>query len=505
MRSCLVRFLACFAVTAAFALAHAGAQARKIGIFDGQQDVGTVLHAGSAAYGPAQKTYTVTGSGENMWFASDDFHFVWKKVSGDVALSADITIAGSTGDAHRKGLLVIRKTLDKDSISADVAVHGDGLTSLQFRDAKGGDMREVQTNVSAPKRVRIEKRGDFIYAFVPGEDGRLHPSGASTRLPVSGTFYIGIGVCAHNKDAVQKVVFSNVKLEHLAPARGATVLLSTLEAVPVAGDRRVQYVAAAHFEAPNWTHDGKAFVFNEEGRIYRLAIGSAEPEAIAAGELEECNNDHGISPGGQWLAISCQSGADKLSRVYVVPLAGGEPRLVTKTGAAYWHGWSPDGKRLAFAARRGNAADIYSIGVNGEDERQLTSAPGLDDGPDYSPDGAWIYFNSERTGHMQIWRMRPDGSDQQQFLTTDSNDWFPHISPDGRWMVYLAYDRSVTGHPPLKNVEIRLVALKDKKTTLLAKLFGGQGTMNVPSWSPGSKRVAFVSYEQLPEEEMSVP
>lgn len=504
MSARLFRGLAGFATLAALALAAPGLQAQKIGIFDGQQDVGTVLHAGSAAYDAAHNTYTVTGSGENMWFAYDDFHFVWKKVSGDVALSADISILGSTGDAHRKGLLVIRKTLDKDSVSSDVAVHGDGLTSLQFRDAKGGDMREVQTEVSAPKRVRIEKRGDFIYAFVPGRDGHLHPSGASTRLPISGGFYIGIGVCAHNKDAVQTVVFSNVKFEQLAPARGKRVLLSTLEAVPVAGDRRVQYLAAAHFEAPNWTRDGREFLFNEDGRIYRLAVGSAEPAAIPTGALDECNNDHGISPDGRWLAISCQSGPDKLSRIYIVPLAGGEPRLVTKTGAAYWHGWSPDGQTLAFAARRGSAADIYSIGVNGKNEKQLTTAPGLDDGPDYSPDGAWVYFNSERTGQMQIWRMRPDGSEQQQFLVTDSNDWFPHISPDGRWMVYLAYDRSVTGHPPLKDVEIRLVSLKNKKTTLLAKLLGGQGTINVPSWSPDSKRVAYVSYEQLPEEEMSV-
>ena len=224
-------------------LAVSSLPAQKVGIFDGQQDVGSVLHSGSAEYDAARNTYTVTGSGENMWFAVDDFHYVWKKVSGDVALTADISILGTTGDAHRKGLLVMRKTLDTGSISTDVAVHGDGLTSLQFRDTAGGDMAEVQTNVSAPRRVRIEKRGDFIYAFVPGPDGKLHPSGAAARVPLTGEFYIGIGVCAHNKDAIQKVAFSNVKFEQLAPASGKTVLVSSLEAVPVAGDRRVQYSA----------------------------------------------------------------------------------------------------------------------------------------------------------------------------------------------------------------------------------------------------------------------
>ncbi len=504
MSACLRRSLSCLAALAAFALPASSLHAQKIGIFGGQQDVGSVLHAGSAEYDAAHNTYTVTGSGENMWFAVDDFHYVWKKVSGDVALTADISILGTTGDAHRKGLLVMRKTLDTDSISTDLAVHGDGLTSLQFRDTQGGDMAEVQTNVSAPRRVGIEKRGDFIYAFVPGPDGKLHPSGAAAKVPLTGEFYIGIGVCAHNKDAIQKVAFSNVKFEQLAPSSGKTVLISSLEAVPVAGDRRVQYAATGHFEAPNWTPDGKAFLFNQDGLIYRLPVGGAVPALVSTAPQNKCNNDHGISPDGQWLAISCQSEKDQESRVFILPVAGGTPRLVTKIGASYWHGWSPGGKTLAFAARRGDAADIYTISVDGEDEKRLTTAPGLDDGPEYSPDGAFIYFNSERAGRMQIWRMKPDGSGQEQFIVSDSNDWFPHISPDGQWMVYLSYNKEVTGHPPNKDVELKLVSLKDKKSRVLARLFGGQGTINVPSWSPDSKRLAYVSYELIPEEDLTL-
>jgi Tol biopolymer transport system component len=136
-------------------------------------------------------------------------------------------------------------------------------------------------------------------------------------------------------------------------------------------------------------------------------------------------------------------------------------------------------------------------------ETRLTTAEGLDDGPDYSPDGEWIYFNSERTGHMQIWRMKPDGSSQEQVISDDMNDWFPHISPDGQWMVFLAYAADVKGHPGGKDVALMLMSMADKKVHVLTKLFGGQGTINVPSWSPDSKRLAFVSYELLPAASLS--
>jgi Tol biopolymer transport system component len=168
---------------------------------------------------------------------------------------------------------------------------------------------------------------------------------------------------------------------------------------------------------------------------------------------------------------------------------------MTQTGPSYWHGWSSDGKTLAFVGQRNGEFDIYTVPATGGEETRLTTAKGLDDGPEYSPDGQYIYFNSERTGHMQIWRMHPDGSAQEQVFADDYNNWFPHISPDGKWMVFLTYEKNVTGHPENKDVMLRLMSLEDKKIAVLAKLFGGQGTMNVPSWSPDSKSVAFVSYQ----------
>jgi len=506
MSASIVRSIGKLGIIALFALVpFAGVSAaQRVGIFEGHQDVGTVLHAGSVQYDNGKQTYKVSGSGENMWFGTDDFHFVWKKASGDVALAANIDFVGAGGNAHRKAVLMIRQTLDGNSAAVDVAVHGSGLTSLQYRYPAGADTHEVESNVLPPKTVRIEKRGDFIYAFVSGKDGKLQPAGAATKLALTGDFYIGIGVCAHDKDAVEKAVFSNVRFEQLPPAEGKRILVSALETVAIAStDRHVEYVAATHFEAPNWSRDGKFLVFNQDGGLRRLALEGSEPAPISTAPQTHCNNDHGISPDGRFLAISDSSGEDRKSRVYVVALAGGTPRQITQNAPSYWHGWSPDGKTLAFTGERGGNFDIYTIPAAGGQETRLTTAVGLDDGPEYSPDGASIYFNSERTGHMQIWRMKPDGSEQEQVISDETNDWFPHISPDGQWMVFLAYEKGVNGHPPDKDVELRLVSLKDKQVHVLAKLFGGQGTINVSSWSPDSKRLAIVSYEYLPEESVT--
>ena len=468
-----------------------------LGVFEGHGDVGTVLHAGSAKYDAAKGTYTVAGSGENMWFGADDFHFVWKKVSGDVAISADITFEGDKGNNHRKAVLMIRQSLDGNSASVDLARHGDGLTSLQFRPATGADTHEVQSNMVSPSRVRLEKRGDFFYAFVADKDGKLQPAGASTKLGLSGDFYVGIGVSAHDKDAMETADFSKVKVETLTASDKKPVLYSTLETVPIAStDRRVAYVAATHFEAPNWSRDGSYFLFNQDGGIYKLALSGGEPIRIPTGAQVQCNNDHGISPDGTMIAVS-DSTQVKKSMVYTLPIAGGVPKQITTNSPSYWHGWSPDGSTLAFTGQRGDNFDIYTIPVGGGEEKRLTTAAGLDDGPEYSPDGTWIYFNSERSGSMQIWRMHADGSEQEHVITSETNDWFPHISPDGKWMVYLSYEKGVTGHPPNKDVTLNVMSMADKKVKVLAKLFGGQGTINVPSWSPDSAKVAFVSYEYL--------
>jgi TolB protein len=475
-------------------------QGAPVGVFEDHGDVGTVLHAGSVDFDSTQKTYTLSGSGENMWSVADAFQFAWKKVSGDVTLTADISFLTKTGNEHKKAVLIFRQSLDTDSVYADVALHASGLTSLQFRDEKGAVTREVQSNLSAPKRLRIAKRGDYVYMSLGESD--LKVAGGWLRIPLQGPFYVGLGVCSHDKVVVEKAQFSNVELTQPSAASGGQpVLYSTLETVAIdSADRKVSYLAKGRFEAPNWTRDGSAFLFNQDGHIQRLSVGGNQPVVVDTGFANRCNNDHGISPDASQLAISDNSQGDRESMVYLVPIVGGTPRRITQKSPSYWHGWSPDGKTLAFVGQRNGDFDIYAIPAAGGEEKRLTTAKGLDDGPEYSPDGKYIYFNSERTGHMQIWRMKPDGSEQEQVFSDDLNNWFPHISPDGQWMVFITYGADVSGHPENKDVMLRLMSLADKKITVLAKLFGGQGTINVPSWSPDSKQVAFVSYMLVPQD-----
>jgi Tol biopolymer transport system component len=222
-------------------------------------------------------------------------------------------------------------------------------------------------------------------------------------------------------------------------------------------------------------------------------VTGGEPKLLDTGVATRCNNDHGFSPDGKWLAISDQH--DGPSRIYVLPSTGGTPRLVTPLGPSYWHGWSPDGRTLAYCAERGGNFDIYTIPVEGGSERRLTTAEGLDDGPDYSPDGKYIYFNSERTGLMKIWRMKADGSGQEQ-VTSDPDyaDWFAHPSPDGKALLFLSYSKNVKGHPAHQDVVLRGTTLAGGEPKITNALFGGQGSINVPSWSPDGHAYAFVSY-----------
>ena len=472
-----------------------------IGIFDDHADIGTVLHPGAADYDDAAQTYTINGSGENMWRTEDAFHYIWKEVRGDVALAADIAFPQPGKDPHRKACLVIRQSLGAGAAYADAALHGDGLTSLQFRHEAGGITQEVQANVSAPARLRLEKRGAYVRLFFGEAGGELRFSGAATPLALTEPFYIGLAVCSHDKDVTETARFSNVVLDTELPD-GPTTLYSTLETQAIAStDRRVCLTTPTHIEAPNWLPDGSALVVNSGGRMYRVPTAGGALEPIDTGFAVRCNNDHGLSPDGTRLVISDQSQESGQSLIYTLPIGGGTPERVTPSGPSYWHGWSPDGKTLAFCGQRDGKFGIFTIPIEGGAEIRLTTAEGLDDGPEYSPDGRHIYFNSDRTGRMQIWRMAPDGGALEQVTSNECNNWFAHPSPDGKHLVLLSYAGDVSGHPPNKDVTLRLLPLDDKghfKTEniqVLARLFGGQGTINVPCWSADSQKIAFVTYQ----------
>lgn len=256
-------------------------------------------------------------------------------------------------------------------------------------------------------------------------------------------------------------------------------------------------------EAPNWSDDGKYLTYNCEGRIYRYEIESGQEDCVPSYYVDNCNNDHVLSPDGLGLFVSHHTKEDGLSRIYKIFFDGRSPELVTPLGPSYLHGVTPDGKTLAYCAERQGEYDIYSISTEGGMECRLTSAKGLNDGSEYDSEGEWIWFNSVRSGRMQAYKMKSDGSEQTQ-MTFDKhwNTWFPHISPDRQKVVMLAYhekDVRPGEHVPNKNVELRLMEFSGNSWSeprTILKLFGGQGTINVNSWAKDSRHFAFVSYEK---------
>jgi len=471
----------------------------SIGLFDSGSDIGPVRRKGSSRFNEARSVYRIEGGGANIWGGHDEFHFLWRKDSGDISLECllDWTTPPG-GNRHRKGGIMVRAGLEPDSPFACVAIHGSGLVALQFRKERAGPTVSIPTSIPAPVITRIERHGDVISAEVARPGGPFHPLAALT-VPLPQTVHAGLFLCSHDTERLEAADFSSVSFRSIGVVETASrTVESTLETVDIeTGERNVVLRSRSHFEAPNWSRDGKAFYYNGSGNIYRLVIEGGEPVRIDTGGIH-CNNDHGISPDGKALVISGRPGTSGQSQIFLLPANGGAPRLITPIAPSYWHGWSPDGATLAYCASRNSEYDIYTIPVEGGEERRLTNAPGLDDGPDYSADGRFIYFNSERSGLMRIWRMKADGSGQELVSQgPESADWFPHPSPDGRWIIYLSYDAAVKGHPANKDVTLKMMPASGGPARVLATLFGGQGTINVPSWSPDSRKCAFVSYRLI--------
>jgi Tol biopolymer transport system component len=483
--------------------------AQTVGIFANHADIGETATPGGVTHDAGR--YRMTASGANIWGEKDAFRFAWVQRSGDLHIAADIAWEGKGKDPHRKAGLMMRQNRTPGSPYADVMVHGDGMVSLQYRDVQDGPTRQIVSAVWHPRRVSLEREGNFVYFSVAGADGKLAHAGGSYRIAFQAPIMVGLALSSHDDSVTETATFANVELQvpslAYVPDTGYPARVeSTLETIEVGGVQSRQVVRhfAGKIEAPNWTRDGKALVYNADGRIWRIPVAGGEPVAIPTGRNIKNNNDHGISPDGTQLVISDQSEPDNLSRIFVLPLAGSEaPRAMVRDAKArsYWHGWSPDGKTLAYV-RVGTDDDSYDIwakDIAGGAARPLIVGPGVDDGPEYSPDGKYLYFNSTRSGAMAIWRANADGSDPVQ-LTHDPErrDWFPHLSPDGKWIVFVSFglDVALTDHPPNREDVVLKIMPADGSAPprVLTRLFGGQGTINVPSWSPDGKQVAFVSY-----------
>lgn len=259
-------------------------------------------------------------------------------------------------------------------------------------------------------------------------------------------------------------------------------------------EHRVVWQTERLIEAPNWSPDGGYLLVNSDGLLYRLPPdGSEEPRQIDTGFATRCNNDHGISPDGRFIML-CDKVEHGKTCMYIMPAEGGTPRQITENLPSYWHGWSPDGRFVSYCGIRDQIFDIYTISVEGGVETRLTFGEGRNDGPDWSAGGEWIYFNSSRTGLMQIWRIRPDGRDLQQLTNDNFGNWFAHPSPKGDKVVLISYDPEVFDHPRDLDVRMRLMDMDGGNLETLFELFGGQGTINVPSWSPDGDEFAYVRY-----------
>ena len=479
-----------------------GFSQQKTGYFDGNEDVGNPIKKGTATYNAETQEYTMSCGGKNMWANDDQFRFLWKKIKGDFMISATVRFIGAGVDPHRKIGIMARNNLTANSPYADACVHGDGLTSLQSRHADTAQTLQVILPTNGGVHIELQRTGN-IFTFSSATSGENYKT-ATKELVLNDEVYAGLFICSHNENVVEQAVFSNVRVtippeKNWVPYRD--YIGSHLEVMDVStGHRKILHSATNSLQAPNWATDNKCLMYSSDGLLYRYDLKTGVVSKINTGPVNDLNNDHVLSMDGKMFGLSNHLG--NRSTIFIMPAEGSDnPVQITSDSLApsYLHGWSPDKKTLIFTGRRKEKWEIVAIDIATKKEKLLTNNNYLDDGSEYTPDGKWIYFNSARTGTMKIWRMKPNGSNQEQVTFDEYNDWFPHISPDQKWIVYLSYPKDIdpTSHPFYEKVYIRLMPYSGGVPKNIAYVFGGQGTINVPSWSPDSKRIAFISNTQL--------
>lgn len=492
----------------------ANAQAPGTGIFQHSADIGNPAIKGSATYNASDQSYSLKGSGYNIWFERDEFRYLFNQIEGDFILTANFRFTGEGGDPHRKTGWMIRASEDEGSPHISATLHGDGLTVMQWRDFKEGEMKDPEDELFAKgsgyEIIQLERAGEvfFMRAAVPGKPFEEIGSYQMANMPEK--VLAGLFICSHSPEVTEQATAWNVRIDkpvsddYNASIDGAVgCRLETLNVSD--GKRMVIHEKQGRFEAPNWMPDGKQLLFNMDGLMYRIAVTGGEISRLNTGTVTRNNNDHGISFNGKLLALSSSKddASGRGSAVYVVKLKGGEPKLVTPRTPSYWHGWHPNNKEVVYVAQRDGKRvyNIYRNSIKGGKEVALTDIPEGEhvDGCEYSPDGRYIYYNGSHSGNMQLWRMKPDGSGREQLTFDDCKNWFPHISPDGKWIAYIAFppDIEKNSHPSYKRVTLRLMPADGGESRVIAYLYGGQGTINVPSWSPDSKQIAFVSNSGL--------
>lgn len=493
-----------------FSLVSATIFSQGAGIFKSNTDVGNPKNHGSAKYNTADQSYILRGSGYNIWFERDEFHYLYNKISGNFILTANFKMQGKGVSNHRKTGWMVRWTTDEKSPHITGTLHGDGLTVMQWRNSQGAPMRDPEDEIFAPDSaydvVQIEREGKKIIMRAAHAGKPFDEIGSHEMANMPDEVFAGLFICSHDPEVTEEVKVWNVRIDkpvadNYNPDKSG-FLGCRLETIKVfEGTRMVIYEKPQRFEAPNWMPDGKKLLFNMDGSLYTIPVTGGAIQKLNTGFANKLNNDHGISFDGKLLAISnhregLPGGG---STVYVLPLKGGTPKLITEETPSYWHGWNPNDKEVLYVGQRNgkNIYNIYKNSINGGEEVALTDiGPGEHvDGCEYSPDGAHIFYNGSHTGSMQLWRIDPDGSGRQQLTFDNYQNWFPHVSPDGKWIVFISFPPEVdkNDHPSYKRVMLRMIPINGGEPRVIAYLYGGQGTINVPSWSPDSQQIAFVS------------
>ncbi|HEX5553676.1 MAG TPA: hypothetical protein VFX43_10555 [Chitinophagaceae bacterium] len=483
----------------------------SLGIFPFSRDIGEPAMKGSAQYDNDTQVYTVKGGGYDVWYNRDEFHYLWKKMSDDFILTATFKLAGEGGNPQLKTGWMIRKETDPASAHISTAVHRSGLTVLQWRSQTGANMLLPQDEQASSKRnvqvMQLERQGDVFIMRAARYGEPLQIVGYHQMENMTGEVLAGLFVCAHDTDALGEAKIWNVRIDKTVPTnagpRRAWRIGSRLETMDVFnGKRRIIYQTSGRIESPNWMPDGKKILFNTEGLLYTVPLSGGKPKVLNTGSANHISGAHCISRDGKMLGIG-----DIESRwpgIFVLPIEGGQPKVVVNEMPAYLHGLSPDNKEVAFVApRRGLPVyDVYKKPINGGKAIRLTDSKAYEfaDGCEYSPDGKYIYYNaSQKGGTMQIWKMKPDGSSKEQLTFDAYNNWFPHISPDGKWMVFISFPAGtrLNTHPSYTHVMIRLMPVAGGAPRVVAYIYGGQGTLDENSWAPDSRHISFVSYTTL--------
>ena len=482
------------------------AQERIVRIFQTSKKMNNLRLSGTASYDEETQVYTIKGAGTDSHGQGYNTAELYQKLKGDFILTANFEFVEGHSAQSKIGWMA-RASEAKDADTAGAFLYGDGLTKGEWHERRRTEVEHPRDNKQTAESfyqvIQLERSGDrfTVRAARPGE--ALQEISSKTMGSMPREVLAGIMIGSQKKDEVAVGRVWNLRIDQPVPndydpSREGWIgcRLETMNVFD--GKRKVIYEKKDRFEAPNWMMNGKELLFNMDGLLYTIPAEGGPIELLDTGFANNLNNDHCISFNGEKIGIS-HDGKNG-SKIYYLPTTGGTPTEVTKKAPSYLHGWAPNNEEVVYVAtREGNKTfDIYRQKIAGGEEERLTDTKENEhvDGCEYSPDGKYIYYNgSKNGGSMQLWRMKPDGSQKEQLTFDEYNDWFPHISPDGKWIAFISFpqDIELNSHPSFKRVMLRIMPASGGAPKVIAHLYGGQGTINVNSWSPDSKHIAFVS------------